>query len=142
MNSSFSSVADALRSHRDLCLDLLTLVEREAQGLRNAPEASLDPELVKAKKLLLPRFEASVDVIREHRLEWQKLNAAERAQHREVGALLRSNQDLIMKILLLDRENEQNMLRRGMVPPRHLPSVNRQRPNFVTDLYRRASSTA
>ena len=41
------------------------------------------------------------------------------------------------KIILLDRENEQGLLRRGLVPPRELPSVNRQRPHFVADLYRR-----
>ena len=42
-----------------------------------------------------------------------------------------------MKIILLDRENEQGLLRRGLVPARELPSVNQQRPNFVADLYRR-----
>ncbi|MCC6233741.1 MAG: hypothetical protein IT580_13910 [Verrucomicrobiales bacterium] len=42
-----------------------------------------------------------------------------------------------MKILLLDRENEQALLRHGLVPARELPSVNRQRPHFVSDLYRR-----
>ncbi len=51
--------------------------------------------------------------------------------------LLRQNQDLTMKIIVLDRENEQNLLRRGLVPARELPSVNRQRPHFVADLYRR-----
>ena len=49
--------------------------------------------------------------------------------------LLRQNQDLTMKIIVLDRENEQNLLRRGLVPPRELPSVNRQRPHFVADLH-------
>jgi hypothetical protein len=42
-----------------------------------------------------------------------------------------------MKFILLDRENEQGLLRRGLVPPRQLPSVNRQRPHFVAELYRR-----
>jgi len=37
----------------------------------------------------------------------------------------------------LDRENEQALLRRSLVPARQLPSVNRQRPHFVADLYRR-----
>ena len=55
--------------------------------------------------------------------------------------LLRQNQDLTMKIILLDRENEQSLLRRGLVPPRELPSVNRQRPHFVADLYRRQGTS-
>jgi len=45
-----------------------------------------------------------------------------------------------MKIVLLDRENEQALLRRGLVPPTQLPSVNRQRPHFVAELYRRGGS--
>ena len=42
-----------------------------------------------------------------------------------------------MRIIVLDRENEQTRLRKGTVPARHLPSPNRQRPHFVADLYRR-----
>ena len=45
-----------------------------------------------------------------------------------------------MKIVLLDRENEQALLRRGLVPTTQLPSVNRQRPHFVAELYRRGGS--
>jgi hypothetical protein len=65
----------------------------------------------------------------------------ERARHPEIGMLLRQNQDLTMKIIVLDRENEQSLLRRGLVPPRELPSVNRQRPHFVAELYRRQGSS-
>ena len=60
-------------------------------------------------------------------------------QHGEIPALLRQNQDLIMKIIVLDRENEQALLRRGLVPPKHLPPAERQRPHFVANLYRRQS---
>jgi hypothetical protein len=52
---------------------------------------------------------------------------------------MRQNQDLLMKILVLDRENEQALLRHGLVPVRDLPSVNRQRPHFVAQMYRRQS---
>jgi len=44
-----------------------------------------------------------------------------------------------MRIIVLDRENEQALLRKSLVPPRHLPPANRQRPHFVADLYRRQS---
>ena len=40
------------------------------------------------------------------------------------------------------RENEQALLRRGMIPPRHLPSAHRQRPHFVADIYRRQGAPA
>jgi hypothetical protein len=42
-----------------------------------------------------------------------------------------------MRILMLDRENEQALLRRGLLGPRHLPSHNAQRPHFVAGLYQR-----
>jgi hypothetical protein len=65
------------------------------------------------------------------------LSPEHRAEHPEINALLRQTQDLTMKIIMLDRENEQSLLRRGLVPPRDIPSANRQRPHFVADLYRR-----
>jgi hypothetical protein len=86
---------------------------------------------------LLPRLNQSLNQIRQHRATWQSLSPTDRAQYPEVPGLLRQNQDLIMKIIVLDRENEQALLRKGLVPPRQLPSVNRQRPHFVADMYRR-----
>jgi hypothetical protein len=54
---------------------------------------------------------------------------------------LRQSQDVVMKIVLLDRENEQAMLRGGLIPVSQLPSLNRQRPHFVSDCYRRSAGT-
>jgi hypothetical protein len=42
-----------------------------------------------------------------------------------------------MKILVLDRENEQTLLRRGLIPAQHLPPAQRQRAHYVSDLYKR-----
>jgi hypothetical protein len=42
-----------------------------------------------------------------------------------------------MKFFILDRENQQAMLRRGLVPVRHLPPAAAQRPHFVAGLYQR-----
>ena len=86
---------------------------------------------------MLPRLNQSLNQIRQHRATWQKLNPADREQYPEVPGLLRQNQDLIMKIIVRDREYEQALLRKGLVPPRQLPSANRQRPHFVADMYRR-----
>ena len=41
-----------------------------------------------------------------------------------------------MKIVSLDRENEQLMLRNKLVPPSHLPPVQRQNPNLVAKMYK------
>ncbi len=135
MNSSQSMEAD-LRGHLALCAEILALVEKESQTL-NQSEGGLAFETYQAKKNLLPRLNQSLNQIRQHRATWQQLGPAERAQHPDVPGLLRQNQDLIMKIIVLDRENEQALLRKGLVPPRQLPPAQRQRPHFVADMYRR-----
>ncbi len=131
-----AEVAACLRTHLDLCRDLLKVVEHEAQAWRDAESPSTFADS-KTKKDLLPRLDQSLDNLRKCRACWQRLSASERTNQREVAALMRSNQELIMKIIVLDRENEQALLRRGLVPPQRLPSVNRQRPHFVANLYRR-----
>jgi flagellar biosynthesis/type III secretory pathway chaperone len=127
---------DALNEHLALCQQLLQVAQREAQVLRRPDKPSLF-EFHQIKKNLLPRLNASLDGLRKHRVNWQRLSADERAQQPQTGLLLRRNQDLTMKLIVLDRENEQALLRRGLVPARQLPSVNRQRPHYVADLYRR-----
>jgi len=42
-----------------------------------------------------------------------------------------------MKLLLLDRENQQALLQRGLVPPCHLATAAVQQPNFVANVYKR-----
>jgi len=134
-----STIADLpaiLRRHLEVCQELLAIVSREGEALRRADSRETG-EVFQAKKNLLPRLNQSLDQLKRQRLHWQSASPAERARHPEVGALLRLNQDLTMKIIVLDRENEQALLRRGWVPPRHLPSANRQRPHFVAGLYQR-----
>ena len=135
MNAAAAMVED-LRRHLALCQEVLALVERENQALRDT-EKPPGFKTLQAKKDLLPRLNQSLNQIRQHRTTWQKVDPAERAQCPEVNALLRQNQDLIMKIIVLDRENEQGLLRQGLVPTPHLPPASRQRPHYVADLYRR-----
>ena len=135
MNSLNSMVPD-LQGHLALCEEILKLVETESHALHHS-EAGPSFESYQAKKNLLPRLNQSLNQIRQHRANWQKLSPTERTQQPEVPGLLRQNQDLIMKIIVLDRENEQALLRKGLVPPRQLPAAQRQRPHFVADLYRR-----
>jgi flagellar biosynthesis/type III secretory pathway chaperone len=131
-----NEILESLNQHLQVCTELLEVTEQEGLTLRRPGQPSLS-DFYQRKKDLLPRFNQSLDGLRKHRGSWQKLSLDERARWPEVGMLLRKNQDLTMKIIVLDRENEQALLRRGLVPPRELPSVNRQRPHFVADLYRR-----
>jgi flagellar biosynthesis/type III secretory pathway chaperone len=131
---------EALNRHLALCQELLQVAEREGQALRRSDKPSLF-DFYQNKKNLLPRLNQSLDGLRKHRVNWQRLSPDERARQPETGLLLRRNQDLTMKLIVLDRENEQALLRRGLVPARQLPSVNRQRPHFVADLYRRQGAS-
>jgi hypothetical protein len=127
-----------LRAHQSICRELLMLAERESQALRQGQAAVLD-EVHQARKPLLPRLSDSLEKVRQHRIQWQRLTAPERAAQPEIGFLVRQAQDLILRVLLLDRENEQGLLRRGLIPPREIPSAQQQRPHFVAGLYRRHS---
>ena len=129
-------ITDELKARLALCQELLHVIEREAIALRRPDQPSLF-EFFQLRKNLLPRLTQSLDTLRRHRLDWQKAPPEERAARPEIGMLLRQNQDLTMKIILLDRENEQSLLRRGLVPARELPSVTHQRPHYVANLYKR-----
>jgi len=136
--SAAAQIAADLRAHVAVCEELLGLVQRESQAL-NAPEGYSAADFHQHRKALLPRLEQSTAELRKNRLNWQKLSPAERKQCPEVSKLLRMGQDLTMKILMIDRENEQMLLRRGLLPAKALPPAQRQRPHYVADLYRRSS---
>jgi len=129
-------MADDLKARLALCQELLQGLEREAQALRRPDKPSLF-EFHQLRRKLLPSLNRSLDDLRRHRANWQNMSLEERARHPEICSLLRQNQDLTMKLIVLDRENEQGLLRRGLLPASELPSANRQRPHYVADLYRR-----
>ena len=135
----FAPILADLRAHQTVCRELLGLAERESQALRQGQAAVLD-EVHRSRKPLLPRLSESLEKVRQHRLQWQRLTVAERAVQPEIGFLVRQAQDLILRVLLLDRENEQGLLRRGLIPAREIPAAQQQRPHFVAGLYRRHSA--
>jgi hypothetical protein len=134
----FNAMAAHLRSHLELCREILGVVERENSALRKDEPVG---EIGEAKKRLLPLLNDSLAKLKDFRAQWTKLSAGERAGQPEIASLLKENQDVIMRVIVLDRENEQALLRKGMVPPKHLPAAERQRPHFVADLYRRGGQS-
>ena len=135
MNVLSQMITD-LRAHQVLSRELLALAERESQALRQSQPDAVQ-EIYQAKKTLLPRLHESLGKVRQHRVHWQSLTPAQRAAQPEISFLVRQVQDLIMRVILLDRENEQSLLRRGLIPPREIPCANQHRPHFVANLYRR-----
>ena len=130
-------IASDLRSQLSLNTELLGHLELESQRLRQ-PDSPSVSTFLEARRELLPRLDDALQRIRRHREYWLALRAETRAHRTEIRDLLRQNQDLIMRLIVLDRENEQLLLRRGLIPPKHLPPANRQRPHYVADLYRRS----
>jgi hypothetical protein len=127
-------LAKDLKAQLRLYEDILAIVERENVALK---QTDSNAEAAQARKEVLPDLEASLENLKRHRERWVKLPEPTRAKYPEIAGLLRQNQDVIMKIIVLDRENEQTLLRKGLVPPKHLPSAKRNQPHYVADLYRR-----
>ncbi len=128
-----------LKTHRSLCESILLLASKENSELRSQ-EQGLSGESNSQRKKFLAQLTESLNKIREHRVAWMRLEPSLRQGHPEIAELLRENQNLIMRILVLDRENEQALLRKGLVPLRHVPPANRQRPHFVASMYQRNSA--
>ena len=137
--TNITEFAHDLKSHRALCDSILALAAKENGALR-AQSDNLNFDSSGQRKKFLAQLTDSLDKIREHRIAWMRLEPSVRQGHPEIAELLRENQNLIMKILVLDRENEQALLRKGLVPLRHVPPANRQRPHFVSNLYQRNSA--
>ena len=137
MNFFPQMIAD-LRAHQAACRELLSLAERESQALRQG-QTNVLAEIHQSRKLLLPHLSDLLEKVRQHRILWQGLTTRERVAQPEIGFLVRQAQDLILRVLVLDRENEQGLLRHGLVPPREMAAIQQRRPHFVADLYRRQS---
>lgn len=130
--------AKDLRAHLALCEEAMALTVGENQALGN--QSGYSPfEFYHKRKDLLPRLEESLIALRKWRNQWQQASSAERDGCSEVKALFQSVQTLLMKVLLLDRENQQALLRHGLMPAQHLPFRIAQQPHCVADAYRRHS---
>jgi hypothetical protein len=129
-----------LRAFATLCEDALALACREHQALA-APNGYQPFEFYHMRKNLLNRLDSLMIAIRNARRLWQQAGSLERDRHSEAKAAIQMVQDLILKILQLDRENQQSLLRRGLVPAGHLTSFAPPPPdNYVSNLYRRYST--
>ena len=132
-------LTNLLRGYLGLCEEALDLTGRESQALAGSDD--YQPfQFYQNRKALLSRLDQSLNSLRTWRQAWQKLDPAERAQYSELKSLLQAVQDALVKILLLDRENQQALLRRGLLPARQVPSFAGQQPHYAAQLYRRHST--
>ncbi|MEJ5237974.1 MAG: hypothetical protein WHT82_06420 [Limisphaera sp.] len=127
-----------LQQYRALCEETLDLYLREHQALHQGGE--YQPfQFYRHRKDLLPRLEAALTELRRWRGLHRSGATRPRAPSTELRRITDQVQTMLMRILQLDRENQQALLRRGLLPARHLPPAAAQQPHFVADLYRRHS---
>jgi hypothetical protein len=127
-----------LQTYLGICDEALALASHENQALTGASE--YQPfDFFQRRTSLLPRLENALVRLRKWREIWLRVPPEERASCSEVKVLFQSVQGLLMKLLLLDRENQQALLRRGLVPPRHLAAAATAapQPNYVANVYKR-----
>jgi hypothetical protein len=134
-----SFIPDLLRDLRAFAAvgeEALALAAREHQALAGA--ANYEPfEFYSLRKDLLIRLEPLMMEIKHWRQLWQQISPLERGRCPDVNGVIQMLQNLLVKILQLDRENQQALLRRGLVPARHVTSCAAPPPNYVANLYRR-----
>ena len=135
-----SELIQHLRDYLETCEELLALTVRESRSLTTAEGEYKPFENYQGRKALLSRLDQSLNLLRTWRQAWQRLDPAERARYSEVKSLLQTVQDAVVRILLLDRENQQALLRRGLVPARHVPAFASPQPHYAAQLYRRYST--
>jgi hypothetical protein len=131
-----ADLTDTLQSYLALCREFLALFTGENQALRR-PDTWSPGAFNEERKRLLPRLESGLIKLRSVRQWWERMPAGQRESCGDITNLFRDIQNLLPRLLLLDRENQQEMLRRGLVPATQLPPAASQRPNFVASLYRR-----
>lgn len=126
-----------LRSFINLCENVLALATRENQALSAGQDYQPD-EFHQQRKSLMPDIESALAALKKRRQLWQQ--SGQTGGHAdEIKGLFQSIQSLVMKILFLDRENQQALLRLGLVPAKHLPPAATQQPHCVARLYQRHS---
>ena len=141
MNNSSPTgfITDMVRDLRAFAIlgeETLAITAREHQALTGA--ADYEPsEFYRLRKDLLSRLELLMITIKHWRQVWQHISPVERAGCSDVKTMIQSLQDLLVKILQLDRENQQALLRRGLVPARHVTACAAPPSNYVANLYSR-----
>jgi hypothetical protein len=129
-----------LKEFARICENVLSLAAREHQALAGPGDYQC-AEFSENRKTLLVEIETMMCKFRNHRITWQQIPKSERERFTELNTLFQGIQGLLMKVLVLDRENQGALLKRGLVPVKHLPGVTARQPHYVADLYRRNSSS-
>ena len=132
---NLEQLANELRTHHNLCSSILVTVQHEHQQLKSGGVKDLK-DFFKHRNGMLERINDAQQKLFAQKAAWQQLTPEERAKQPEIAGLIQKNLDLIMKVVLLDRENEKLLLQNKLVPASRLPPAGRQNPNLVAQRYK------
>jgi len=107
--ASDSSHADVLRAHVAICEQLHELFLEESRLLRTTQQPPPE-ELLARKREFLPQLDASLEQLK-------RINAASPRFTAQEEALVQEGRRSLLKLLMLDRENERLLLRAAMPAP-------------------------
>lgn len=115
-----------------------TLFSRKTGGCLLRKLTPLRLQLIKKSKASLSKSLAEVVAkIQGHRAALQDAskNNPDAPKHKEIQLAIQSATDLIMKIVVIDRENEKLLMKQGMVPAESIPSSYQYRPSDALKAY-------
>ena len=135
LQPNLEQLANELRTHHDLCNSILSTVQHEHQQLNSGSVKDLK-DFFKHRNGMLDQIKDAQQKLFAQKAAWQQLTPEERNAQPEIAGLIQKNLDLIMKVVLIDRENEKLLLQNKLVPPNHLPPAGRQNPSLVAQRYR------
>lgn len=123
-----------LREHLELCREILSALEQGDAGPSSPTGSDRRDDFTNVQTLRdwAGRLGESTVRLKARRARWPTGTALPATTAR----LVRQSQDLMMKILVLDREHERARLRDGSASLAQL-ACRRQPAHFVADLYRR-----
>ena len=110
-----NSLAVELGDYLEICSRAYQLVQEENRCLNSRSPRDAYSKSEKRKELL-DRVSGAMVRIKAHKALWAKIPAAERAKHMNISQLIKQNMDLIMKTVMLDRENERLLLKTSLPP--------------------------
>ncbi len=142
-NPSFELIEKDLREQIELCKAIYHVIEREARELKSSRGDEDEPKSFKhtneAREKLLPLLDRSTERIKDHRKIWENLDPDTKSTRPEINKLIVEALNTIMKIIKLDRSNEEILLKSGSIPIEQIPSSLRQKPKAVANIYRQNS---
>lgn len=121
---------ETIRAHASLCDEVLAVIMEENRVLRSTGNVP-DAEFIERKKSLLPRLDESLDKLRVIRESSVLVGEGARRQ-------IEIAQNKLMKIFMIDRENEQLLLKVSMPVARMgaAPVIRKADPDKVRRAYK------